>query len=98
MVVIGHLAKAMDNAVVAFTHLRKNLQPNPAIGFIAIDRVTPVTARRHVVQRAGKVESEWSCHPITLLDAESLAMRLRSIQEGQAGHSTKAEIVSECQT
>jgi len=44
MVVIGHLAKAVDDAVVAFTHLRKNLQPNPAIGFIAIDRVTPVTA------------------------------------------------------
>jgi hypothetical protein len=55
MVVIGHLAKAMNNAVVAFTHLRKNLQPNSAIGFIAIDRVTPVTARRHVVQRTGKV-------------------------------------------
>ena len=98
MVVIGHLAKAMDDAVVAFTHLRKNLQPNPAIGFIAIDRVTPVTARSHMVQRAGKVESEWSCHPATLPDAGSLALRLLSIRGGQTAHSTKAEVVSKCQT
>ena len=86
MVVIGHLAKAMNDAVVAFTHLCKNLQPNSAIGFIAIDRIAPVTARRHVVQRAGKVESEWSCHPATLPDAGYLALRLRSIQEGQGGY------------
>jgi hypothetical protein len=83
MVVIGHLAKAMDNAVVAFTHFRKNLQPNPAIGFIAIDGVTPVTARRHMVQRTGKVESEWSCHPATLPDTGYLALRLHSIQEAR---------------
>lgn len=78
MIVIGHLAEAVNGAIVAFAHHCEHVQPDMPIGLIPIDRNASIAARGHMVEGTRKFESKWACHPVTVLEANSLALSLRS--------------------
>jgi hypothetical protein len=59
---IGHLAKAMDDAMVAVAHQCKHIQPGTAINVVAVDQVALVAARGDMVYGTRKFESKWSRH------------------------------------
>lgn len=62
MKVIGHQAKAVDDAVIAIAYRCQHTQPGNTFGIVAKDPAAAVAARCDVIQGAGELESERSGH------------------------------------
>jgi hypothetical protein len=73
VIVVGHQTVGVPPPVEALANIGKQTQEHTPVAVIAIDILTRVTARGHVVQSAWKLESQRADHAPTLARREQKA-------------------------
>ena len=54
---IAHLAKAVYDKMIPFTHQRQHFLPGNAVSIIVVNCATPVSARSNMVEGTGELKS-----------------------------------------
>jgi len=75
--VVVHLTERMHDEIESFADRAEHAQPGKAIRVVAENKILPITARSHVVEGAGELESKWSGHSVTVVRDESV----RSVED-----------------
>lgn len=67
VIVVVHQHKPVQSPSVRLDRTAEPVEPFAAVGVVAHDRPPLVSAGDHVIQRAGKFDSQWSCHTPILI-------------------------------
>ena len=57
MIMIAHLAKAVYDKMIPFTHQRQHFLPGNAVSIIPVNCATPVSARSNMVETTGELKA-----------------------------------------